>query len=133
AHDDLVAGMKAKNARLMVLLTDCCSGGISAPSVVPQYEPRAMKDGEVMEWNTVNDLFLRHSGLVDVTAAEPGFCGVIDKKKAGSLFTNALLRVMKTPHAELVRHLDKDGDRQVQWHGSVPTGPAAPSRAGAHH
>jgi hypothetical protein len=112
--------MKAKNPRLMVLLTDCCSAGVAGRSTAKRYEPKAMKDGKVMEWSTVNSLFLRHSGLVDVTAAEPGFCGKIDLKKPGSLFTNALVRILKTPHSELIRNLDTDGDGQLQWDEILP-------------
>jgi hypothetical protein len=119
-RERLLSGMKAKNPRLMVLLTDCCSGGIDAPSVVPKYEPRSMKDGDIMEWSTVECLFLRHSGLVDLTAAEPGFNGKLDRRKPGSLFTNALLRILKTPHDELVRHLDKDSDGHLQWDEILP-------------
>jgi hypothetical protein len=119
-REALLAGMKAKEPRLMVLLTDCCSGGINAESLVPKYQPRNMKDGEIMDWNTVDNLFLRHGGLVDLTAAEPGFCGKLDLEKSGSLFTNALIRVLKTPHAELVCHLDKDGDGQLQWDELLP-------------
>lgn len=120
SRERLLAGMKAKNPRLMILLTDCCSAGIHAPSLVTKYEPRVMKDGDIMEWDTVNSLFLRHAGLVDLTAAEPGYCGKLDRQKAGSLFTNALLRILKTPHGELVRHLDKDGDGQMQWDEILP-------------
>ncbi len=116
----LLDAIKAKNPRLMVLFTDCCSGGIAGRSLVKQYEPKAMKDGEVMEWSTVNSLFLRHNGLVDLTAAEPGFCGKIDLNKPGSLLTNAFVRVLKTPYSELIRHLDKDGDGHLQWDEFLP-------------
>jgi hypothetical protein len=57
---------------------------------------------------------------VDLTAAEPGFPSRIDLKKSGSLFTNAFLGILKTPHGELVRHLDKDGDGQMQWDEILP-------------
>lgn len=116
----LLDAMKAKDPRLMILLTDCCSDGIEGRSVVQKYEPKAMKDGEVMEWSTVNNLLLRHRGLVDLSAAEPGFCGKIDLRKPGSLFTNAFLRVLKTPHGELIRHLDKDSDGHLQWDEVLP-------------
>ena len=116
----LLDAMRAKDPRLMVLLTDCCSAGVAGRSVAKPYEPQAMKDGEVMEWSPVNSLFLRHHGLVDLTAAEPGFCGKIDLKKPGSLFTNALVRVLKTPHGELIRRLDKDGDGHLQWDEDLP-------------
>ena len=120
ARKDVIAAMKAKNPRLMVVLADCCSSGVEARHVVPKVEPKKMTDGNVMEWSTINSLFLRHSGLVDISAAEPGFCGRLDNDKAGSLFTNALVRILKTPNGELVRHLDKNGDGHLQWHEVLP-------------
>jgi hypothetical protein len=117
----LLAAMQAKSLRLAVLLTDCCSsGGVAPNQTVPTYTPKTMKEGVSMEWNTMANLFLRHNGLVDITAAEPGYCGKIDLDKSGSLFTNALVRILKTPHAELVRHLDRDGDSHLQWDEILP-------------
>jgi hypothetical protein len=119
-RERLLAAMKAKNPRLMVLLTDCCSAGVMGQSLVPTYKAHALPAGAVMEWNTVASLFLRHSGLVDITAAEPGFCGKLDRHKSGSLFTNAFIQVLKTPYADLVRHLDRDNDGQMQWDEILP-------------
>jgi hypothetical protein len=116
----LLEAVNAKRARLAVLLTDCCSAGIPGRAVVPEYEPKDMPGGDVMEWNTVSALFLHHSGLVDITAAEPGFYGKVDAQKPGSYFTNALVRILKTPYAELVRQLDRDGDGQLQWDEALP-------------
>lgn len=117
----LVSAMQARKPRLSVLLTDCCSsnGGAAKP-VVPTYAPKTLQAGDVMEWDTMAQLFLRHGGLVDITAAEPGYCGKIDLDKSGSLFTNALVRILKTPHADLLRHLDRDGDRHLQWDELLP-------------
>jgi hypothetical protein len=116
----LLAALKAKSPRLTVVLTDCCSGGITGRAVVPTYTAKALQTGGLMEWNTMASLFLQHSGVVDITAAEPGYCGKIDLDKAGSLFTNALVRILKTPHAELIRNLDRDGDRHLQWDELLP-------------
>jgi Caspase domain len=116
----LLSAMTAKNPRLTVLLTDCCSNGVEPKHVVPKYLPKPMKNGAVMEWNTMESLFLRHSGLVDISASEPGFSAQLDHVKAGSLFTNALIRVLKTPQVDLIRHLDRDGDRWLQWDELLP-------------
>jgi Caspase domain len=125
ARADLLGTMKARNVRLAVLLTDCCSGygkncGVRGRPVVPTYQPHPLPKGAAMEWATVDSLFLKHAGVVDITAAEPGFCGEIDKAKAGSLFTNALVRVLKVPYKHLVKELDRDRDGFVQWDEFLP-------------
>ena len=120
AKNRLLSAMTAKAPRLSVLLTDCCSDGVERRHVAPKYQPKSMTGGTVMEWNTLESLFLRHSGLVEITASEPGFSAQLDDVKAGSLFTNALIRVLKTPHGELIRHLDRDGDRNLQWDEILP-------------
>ncbi|MBI2807881.1 MAG: caspase family protein [Planctomycetes bacterium] len=117
---DLLNALKAKNPRLMVVLTDCCSSGVPARAVVNTYTPRPLASGQVMQWSTVQSLFLRHQGLVDITAAEPGYCGKIDLQKSGSLFTNALTKILTAPNASLVSNLDKDGDGQMQWDEILP-------------
>lgn len=116
----LLSAMTAKNPRLTVLLTDCCSNGVEPKHVVPKYLPKPMKNGAAMEWSTMESLFLRHRGLVDISASEPGFSAQLDHEKAGSLFTNALIRILKTPQADLIRHLDRDGDRWLQWDELLP-------------
>jgi hypothetical protein len=121
-RSSILEAMHAKKAKLNVLLTDCCSYGVGveARDIVPQHAPKPTLDGSLVEWSTIDCLFFRHSGLVDISAAEPGFCGKLDKQKPGSLFTNAFLRVLKLPASELVRHLDHDGDRMMQWDEILP-------------
>lgn len=116
----LLQTMSAKNPRLSVLLTDCCSNGVPQVPVAPRYQPRPTQNGQTMEWRTMESLFLRHRGLVEITAAEPGYSSKLDGMRTGSIFTNALIRVLTTPQSELIRHLDRDGDRQMQWDEILP-------------
>lgn len=122
---DLLAAMKARSPRLAVLLTDVCSGylpssGLAPRPLVPATEPVTMNSGSTMEWATIRSLFLQHSGVIDMTAAEPGYNALADSINPGSMFTNALVKVLKTPYAELVRNLDRDGDREIQWDEILP-------------
>ena len=78
---DLLAALRARGAGLTIVLTDCCStyvGGtfLFAP---PRVDP-----------DTVRDLFFRHRGLVDVTAASRGQVAVGDKA-LGGVFTKDVL------------------------------------------
>ncbi len=68
----------------------------------------------------MSSLFLSHSGVVDMTAAEPGYNALIVLTNPGSLFTNAFIQVLKTPYADLVRKLDRDGDSEIQWDEILP-------------
>jgi hypothetical protein len=118
----LLAAMNAKKPRLAVLLTDCCSShenGTAGTHVVPTYRPQDLPAGETIDWRTLNCLFLSHSGVVDITAAEPGFKARVDAQ-SGSLFTNALIRVLNTPWDRLVAGLDRDRDGHIQWDELLP-------------
>ncbi|MBX9680213.1 MAG: caspase family protein [Gemmataceae bacterium] len=119
----LLAAMKAKKPRLAVLLTDCCSShanGNPGIHVVPTYRPQELPAGQTIDWRTLNCLFLSHAGVVDITAAEPGFRARVDRDRSGSLFTNALIRVLNTPYDRLIGGLDRDRDGNIQWDELLP-------------
>jgi hypothetical protein len=64
-RDDWAADITALPARLKIFVTDCCS----------TYPPEAvLAEGEpdVVPWETLYFLFLRHEGFVNLTAASPG-------------------------------------------------------------
>lgn len=122
---DLLAALKAKNARLTVLLTDVCSGyrrGSEIPVApsVSETQPRRLSAGSTIDWRTIDCLFLSHSGMVDITAAEPGYNARTSFPSTGSHFTNAFLEILKAPHSELVGNLDRDRDGAVQWDEFLP-------------
>jgi hypothetical protein len=123
SRDALVAALAARKPHLTVLLTDVCSSfppGRTGPAVVPTTPDLRLPRGPVMPWATVESLFLLHAGVVDLTAAEPGTPAATSKTKPGSHFTNALLGALAAPHADLVRGLDRDGDRFIQWDELLP-------------
>lgn len=94
----LLAALREKGPRLVVLLTDCCSTYVGKTAL---YAP-PLPDPSV--WR---DLFFRHRGLVDVTAARRGQVAVGDEL-LGGIFTQAVAQVLtQKPRAELDR--DRDG------------------------
>ena len=94
----LVTALRAKGPRLVVLLTDCCSTyvGKTALYAMPLPDPSVWRD-----------LFFRHRGLVDVTAARRGQVAVGDEM-LGGIFTWAVAQALTmTPRAGLDR--DRNG------------------------
>ncbi len=86
--------LKCKNPRALILLTDCCSKFNPTPEMIKQMFRAAAVNGQ-----SVQNLFLRVAGVIDITAAENGTCGVANYSgsnpaNAGSAFTVALLRLM---------------------------------------
>lgn len=131
----VLEAVAAHGPRLVVLLTDMCSNFSDRRSGEPVVTPGAARDlprGRVIAWATVEHLFLAHRGVVDLTAAEPGFPAGVERWGRGSYFTNALLQLLTTPHPALVAGLDRNGDRAVQWSEVLPqlrAAAAARSRA----
>lgn len=123
-RDDVLAAMKRHNARLTVLLSDCCSNYTSRDRdgvpVVPAHSSRPIARQQGIDWKILEHLFHRHAGLIDVTAAEPGFAGAVNIFGPGSLFTNAFLEILNSRWEELMRTLDKDGDNGLQWDEVLP-------------
>lgn len=99
---DLLAALKARGARLTLLLTDCCSTYVGR---IMLFAPGTI-DPDVYR-----DLFFRHRGIVDVTAAERGQVAVGDTN-LGGVFTRSLTEVFT--QTERVT-LDEDKDGQVSW------------------
>lgn len=64
-RDDLLTALKAKNARLTVLLTDCCSDRIDTKRSIDEPEPESRGRPHA----DAAKLFLAGNGLVDITAS----------------------------------------------------------------
>lgn len=98
--------------RMTILLTDCCSN-------VSPLAPAPGAPSPDME--TVRDLFLRASGIVDITAAtydarsgteESAWCDA-----SGGFFTSALnMRILFSPRQDL----DRDRNGRVTWAELAP-------------
>jgi hypothetical protein len=90
----------ARNPRALVILSDCCSAFHRAP---PAAGVRGLDLGQPrVNPATVQALFLRVRGLVSITAAEDGTCGITGYRganpgNAGSAFTVAMLRLLYDP------------------------------------
>jgi hypothetical protein len=98
----LLEAMQAKSPRLAVVLTDCCSlyVGETALYALPAPDPDVFRD-----------LFFRHRGVVDATAARKGQEAVGDTL-LGGFFTHALAMALTgAPKAEL----DATRDGVVSW------------------
>lgn len=108
---DLRKAMEEKKAGLTVLLTDCCSARCSiVPEDAREVLPRALP-GKVKEVNPVlSCLFLRHRGIVDVTAADDNTIAFGDDGD-GSLFTRSLTKLLRARLADL----DANKDGFVSW------------------
>jgi hypothetical protein len=86
---DLLEVIARKKPRLTVCLTDCCA-------VLFGGKPEVSRDLS-FSWPTVQSLFLRHSGVVDINACSIGECAYCDAK--GSVFTRGLIAgLAKAPH-----------------------------------
>lgn len=99
---DLMAALRARGARLTVLLSDCCSTYVGQTMLwaPPSVDPAVLRD-----------LFYRPRGVVDVTAAQRGQVAVGDTN-LGGVFTYALTTLLtQTPREAL----DSDKDGRVAW------------------
>ena len=104
---DLQSAMRKRAPRLAILLTDCCSTYVGGKAFVRKmiYDP-----------TTFRDLFFRHRGFVDVTAASKGQVAVGDRIQGG-YFTSALAATISTTPRE---KLDANGDKIVAWDEVMP-------------
>jgi hypothetical protein len=83
----LMGRLKARNARLTVLMTDACSGEIPIePEAAPKLDTR---NGVLVS------LLLRHAGVVDVNAATRGQLGWCSSSGPGSWFTYVFYRLCR--------------------------------------
>jgi Caspase domain len=113
-RDDLLGLMKAKNPRLIVLLTDCCST-IRQRHVAPA--PRAPGLGGPPKWAVAGCLLLQHRGVVDITASCPGQPAWPNSLGIGGLFTESLVELLDASNLEL---LDQNKDGFVEWDEFYP-------------
>jgi hypothetical protein len=110
-RQDLRAALVAKGARLVVLLTDCCSSVVrieahpQAPAPrFPEREPQPINP-------LLRNLFLEHRGVVDITAAtEPQ--AAYANNLIGGFFTNALSQQLFSYDG---RAADQNQDGFVTW------------------
>lgn len=92
-RDEVRTRLKAKNARLAVLLSDCCNSRSDGRA---QTAPRAIFRRPETFTPLFQSLFIRPSGFVDVTASAPGQSAFFTPVRRdsdeipGSLFTKAL-------------------------------------------
>lgn len=96
----LVQTVQAKQARLNIILTDCCAvfGQVPHAYAPTGYDPR-----------TVRYLFFRHRGTVDVTASDLGQPAY--GSQLGGIFTNAVFGMLSLSPEEV----DQDGDAIPTW------------------
>lgn len=100
-RSDLRRALDATDARLTVILTNCCSNiaGVDPPNRrVPA------------EWEAFKQLFFQHRGMVDITAAEDGTIGWVNNRNGG-FFTQCLVKLFCEPIAAL----DRNGNGFVTW------------------
>lgn len=99
-RSDLRKALFGKNARGVVILTDCCSTFQSGVPVA-----RAM----LPECETVADLFFLANGKVDITAASPGEAAWFTQN--GGIFSNSLYETLMIPRKDG----DTNGDGKLDW------------------
>lgn len=93
----LLAKMQEKNARLLVLLTDCCNVEMESTGErkeKPQEYPGKLPNQIAPLFQT---LFLNAKGVVDITSSKKGEASFIDssEKKRGSCFTYPLAALLE--------------------------------------
>ncbi|MDR0327242.1 MAG: DUF4384 domain-containing protein, partial [Planctomycetaceae bacterium] len=104
-RSEVLGAMKSKNARLSVLISDCCHNQADVPTHLRPAQPRGEEQAEIKGLRPLfNKLFFEAEGVVDITASEKGTYGFIYPKDSreengeskGSVFTWNLCKMMKT-------------------------------------
>jgi len=115
---DLLMAMKAKNPRLVVVLTDCCSK-IRKPEIPPAPAPSKALPPEIPPppWAVAGCLFLQHRGVVDITASCPGQAAWPNSRSVGGIFTDAFTALLDPYNLSV---LDKNGDKFIEWNEFYP-------------
>ncbi len=109
-RSELLGFIKAKNPRLMVVVTDCCSA-IRKQFIAPA--PQAPGVPFVPpEWAVAGCLLLQHRGVVDITASCPGQAAFPNVTGVGGIFTDSFAGLLD--RFQLFR-LDKNKDGFVNW------------------
>jgi Caspase domain len=112
---ELLALLKAKNPRLTVVLTDCCSA-IRRPPVVAAAEAR-VEVHPPPAWAVAGCLLLQHRGVVDITASCPGQAAWPNQVDGGGILTGAFAGLLDRYN---VYSLDKNKDGFVEWNEFYP-------------
>ncbi|MDB5306846.1 MAG: hypothetical protein JWO38_1048 [Gemmataceae bacterium] len=115
-RSDVREAMRKTGAGLVVLLTDCCSthSKLAGKPVYGATRPVTPASATGIH-PTIEHLFFRHRGVVDITAAADGEASWSDFKDGG-VFTRTLGKQLLRPIAEL----DTDGDKFVSWKEFFP-------------
>jgi Caspase domain len=114
---DLLASMRTKNARLVVVLTDCCST-IRQPRVAPsKTSPRVLELRPPPKWAVAGCLLLQHRGVVDITASCPGQAAWPDSSGESGLFTSTFAGLLAPNNLHI---LDQNKDGFVEWNEFYP-------------
>ena len=101
---EIMEAMKSKNARLSVLISDCCNEQADVPAHVRPTQPPQSR-GEMKGLRALFEiLFFEAEGVVDITASEKGTYGFIypresreeNGKSKGSVFTWNLCKKLET-------------------------------------
>lgn len=89
----LLAKMKAKNARLTVLLTDCCNLAIESADKEAPVQKNVTPPQKITP--VFAALFVEAAGVVDITSSKRGEASFVDvsEKKRGSCFTWPLVEL----------------------------------------
>ena len=102
----LAEELRAKPARLTMLITDTCSENVEAENPLARGGV-TLADVRPNAKFYAKNLFLQHSGTLDITAASPGQRAYADNVVGGH-FTNALTEA-------LIPESDTNGDNFLSW------------------
>jgi hypothetical protein len=114
-RSELLGFIKAKNPRLTVLVTDCCSAirkHLIAPALQAPFAPYVPP-----KWAVAGCLLLQHRGVVDITASCPGQAAFPNFTGVGGIFTDRFAALLD--RFQLFR-LDKNKDGFVDWNEFYP-------------
>lgn len=116
-RSQVVEAIRSKQARLGVLISDCCYSYYEAPRI--EAAPAVMEPRVTSR--LFNMLFFQVAGFVDMTSSERGQVSMVHREPAeGSLFTAALCKHMEN-HAnqsgswrQLFEQVKRDASRKFQ-------------------
>jgi Caspase domain len=129
---DLIAEMKAKNPRLIVVLTDCCGrragilpanlgrslSTLRAPDELPPTAEAPSKSGPPRpKWAVAGCLFLQHRGVVDINSCCPAQVALRNDPDQGAIWTGAFAGLLDRSNFRLV---DKNNDGFIAWDEFYP-------------
>ncbi len=102
---NLTRALSEKNCRLKMLITDTCSSDLILKGLPEGYSTQI--EAQPQPQHYLEDLFYKHEGMLDITAAASGQ-DAWSNNAIGGYFTNAL-------SASITSEVDKDRDRFVSW------------------